>query len=101
MQAMGGSGRPLPMEGKMDGTDFKILIDLIARKIERSTPVTAEYWRGYCQGIKTYFQQRLGVPAFAQLKLLEIESKGQGGSYPEAYARGYWHGSNGEMPSSY
>ncbi len=85
----------------MDGTDFKVLIELIARKIEHSTPMTAEYWRGYCQGIKVYFQQSVGLPALAACQVAEVPDRGRDNPYPEAYARGYWNGCNGVMPSSY
>jgi hypothetical protein len=38
-----------------DPTEFKYLLELVDRKVQRSIPATAQYWRGCCQGIKEYF----------------------------------------------
>lgn len=78
----------------MDSTDFKILLDLVDRRIQRSTPTTAEYWRGYCRGIREYFHHI--EEEFAR-DLHEFVDKDRGEHFFEAYARGYCDGLNGRM----
>jgi len=79
----------------MDSTDFKILLDLLDRRIHRSTPTTAGYWRGYCRGIKEYFHHT-GEES-ARDHHHEFIDKDRVEPYFEAYARGYCDGLKGRM----
>lgn len=85
----------------MDGRDFEILLDLISRKIQRSTPTAAEYWRGFCKGIMVYFQPVVEVPVCDHSLLPEIAGEGRANPYLEAYARGYCDGCKGRMSPGY
>ena len=79
----------------MDSTDFKFLLELVERKIQRSMPTTAEYWRGYCRGIREHFHH-IGEE-FARDHDHEFIDKDRGEPYFEAYARGYCDGLKGRM----
>lgn len=79
----------------MDGADFEILLDLLERKIHRSSPTTAEYWRGYCQGIKEYFHHKTEESAYGHHHL--NTGKDHGRPHLESYARGYCDGLKGSM----
>ncbi len=78
----------------MDTTDFRFLLDMVDRRIERSAPTTAEYWRGYCQGIKEYFHQAAEESPRDRCDAIDAD---QGEPYVEAYARGYCDGLKGKL----
>ncbi len=79
----------------MDSRDFKLLLDMVNRRIQRSAPMTAEYWRGYSQGIKEYYQQIGQEPADQGHH--RIIDKDQSEPFFDAYARGYCDGLKGRM----
>lgn len=79
----------------MDSSDVKILLDLVDRKIHRSTPTTAEYWRGYCQGIKEYFHHRMEESVCDHRH--KMIDKDHGNPCEGSYARGYRDGLKGSM----
>lgn len=103
LKAVSGTDPPLvprtpksaPKDGNMDGADFEILLDLLERKIHRSSPTTAEYWRGYCQGIKEYFHHKTEESAYGHHHL--NTGKDHGRPNLESYARGYCDGLKGSM----
>ncbi len=78
----------------MDSKDFRFMLDLVDRRIERSTPTTAEYWRGYCQGLKEYFHQAEDDSARYRFEAIDDDRREP---YVEAYARGYCDGLKGKM----
>ena len=85
----------------MDDADLEILVDLADRKIQRSTPTAAEYWRGFCKGIKVYFQQSMDLSFPDGQLLVDIADREYGDPRLEAYARGYCDGCKGRMSSGY
>jgi hypothetical protein len=40
----------------MDRSEIGNMFDRIGQMLERSTPMQAEYWRGYYEGIKFYYR---------------------------------------------
>ena len=44
----------------MDGAEFGDLVDRVGQFIENGTPIDAEYWRGYFQGIKVHYRHTTG-----------------------------------------
>lgn len=81
----------------MDRMDLEVLLDLVNRKIQRSSPTAAGYWRGFWCGIHVYFQPMM-EPAVCDHSLLrEIVFQGRNDPYLEAYARGYCDACQGRI----
>ncbi len=81
----------------MERGDFEILLDLIDRKIQRSRPTVAEYWRGFRRGVSEYFQPKPEAAPCDPSLLREIARRNHADPYLEAYARGYCDGCQGLM----
>jgi len=81
----------------MDGTEFGNLLDWIGQMIEKSTPKEAEYWQGYCQGIKFYYRGgRITVRDHYHLR--KIADMASSDPYRVANLCGYRDGCDGKKP---
>ena len=81
----------------MDRTEFEDLLDRVGRLIEKSTPMDAEYWRGYFQGIKVYYR-RGTITVRDHYHLRKIADRDQSDPYLNAYALGFRDGCDGKKP---
>jgi hypothetical protein len=81
----------------MDSTEFGDLLIRIGQRIENSTPLDAEYWRGYFQGIKVYHRRGV-ITARDHHHLRKIACRDQNDPYLDAYALGFRDGCDGKEP---
>ena len=81
----------------MDRTEFGDLLDRIGQMIEKSTPLEAEYWRGYYQGIKFHYRGGM-ITVRDHYQLRKIADMAHGDPYHKAYVRGYRDGCDGKKP---
>jgi len=79
----------------MDRTEFGNLLDQIVEKIEKSTTMEAEFWRGYYEGIKFYFRGGK-ITVRDHYHLRKIADMAHGDPYHAAYLRGYRDGCDGK-----
>ena len=83
----------------MDRSDIGNLFDRIGQMLERSTPMEAEYWRGYYEGIKFYYRGGM-VTVRDHYHLRKIADMVHGDPYHKAYVRGYRDGCDGKEPQN-
>ena len=81
----------------MDGTEFGDLLNRIGLLIETSTPLDAEYWRGYFQGIKVHYRRGI-ITVRDHHHLRKIADRDQDDPYLNAYALGFRDGCDGKKP---
>ena len=81
----------------MDRSEIGNLFDLIGLMLEKSTPMEAEYWRGYYEGIKFYYRGGM-VTVRDHYNLRKIADMTYGDPYHDAYVRGYRDGCDGKEP---
>ena len=81
----------------MDRTEFGNMLDRIGQMIEKSTPMEAEYWPGYYQGIKFFYRGGM-ITVRDHYHLRKIAAMAHGDPYHAAYLRGYRDGCDGKEP---
>jgi hypothetical protein len=81
----------------MDRSEIGNLFDLIGLMLEKSTPMEAEYWRGYYEGIKFYYRGGM-ITVRDHYHLRKIADMAHADPYHKAYVRGYRDGCDGKKP---
>jgi hypothetical protein len=82
----------------MDGPEFGDLLNRVGQLIEKSTPIDAEYWRGYFQGIQVYYRRGV-ITVLDHHDLPRIADRDHDDPYLNAYALGFRDGCDGKKPS--
>ena len=81
----------------MDRSEIGNLFNRIGQMLEKSTPMEAEYLRGYYEGIKFYY--RGGITTVRDhYHLRKIADMARCDPYHNAYLRGYRDGCDGKEP---
>ena len=83
----------------MDRSDVGNLFNRIDQMLEKSTPMEAEYWRGYYEGIKFYYRGGM-ITVRDHYHLRKIADMAHGDPYHNAYVRGYRDGCDGKEPQN-
>jgi len=81
----------------MDRSEIGNLFNLIGLMLEKSTPMDAEYWRGYYEGIKFYYRGGM-ITVRDHYHIRKIADMAHGDPYHYAYVRGYRDGCDGKEP---
>jgi hypothetical protein len=81
----------------MNRSEIGNLFHRIGTMIEKSTPMEAEYWRGYYEGIKFYYRGGM-TTVRDHYHLRKISGITHADSYHSAYLRGYRDGCEGKEP---
>jgi hypothetical protein len=82
----------------MDVKEIERLTKLMEQMIHKRDPKEAEYWRGYCWGLRCYFHGISNGTNQDHFTLINLAVHGCGDPYVAAYACGYHDGFTGKGP---
>jgi len=80
----------------MDMNEIEQLTKLMEQMINKRDPKEAEYWRGYCYGLKYYFHGNSNGTNQDHFTLINLAVYGCDDPYVAAYACGYHDGFTGK-----
>jgi hypothetical protein len=84
----------------MDKKECAALLSMVARFIDTSEPLQAEYFRGYHRGLRLHVLGVSDEKTEEHHTLIESSIGGSGNPYIDSYARGYQDGFEGMTPES-